>query len=167
MIASRKSLITVSTIDCALRMWLNEAVTCGGTHGSGAVFCPTEKQRDDYLVRANAVLPAHERTRIFHGPITYRLASNASLSIHVVKDLQEAAGMVETWPFVIIDDPMSWIEPRFLRFLTTRLKPRFRTRMTLVTVGSPLNPDSVPTPQFDDGVAPREIDYSAITRSLA
>lgn len=164
MIVSRKSLITLPSIDCALRLWVNETVVCG-SHGSGAVFCSTEKRRDNYLLCTSSVLPVCDR--IPGSPVIFRLSSGADLSVHLIRNLQDAADVVENWPFIIIDDPVMWFDPRLLRFLTSRLKPRLGTRTTLVTVGSPLDLASVPVEQFDDVSTVKDIDYSAITRALS
>ena len=166
MIVSRKSLITLPCMDSSLRLWVNEAMTCG-PDGSGAVFCPTEKRRDDCLFWVRTALPTYVESKASFNPITYRIVTAASLSVHLIDSIQAAAEVVDTWPFIIIDDPMSWPDSRLLRFLTTRLAPRLGTRMTMVTVGSSLNLETLPVDKFDDISSVKEIDYSKITRFLS
>jgi hypothetical protein len=154
--------LTMNATD-ALLLWVAEA-NAYGVHADGAVFCRTERDRNSYLVAADVALPVYTRSRTFHGPIRYHLDSGASISMFVVPDLGKASLIEETWPYIILDDPVRWPNSAVPRFLASLLRPSAAGGGTLASVKS--LPVWFPETSEKPSALP-DIDYLAITRSLS
>jgi hypothetical protein len=156
------AIMKMTATDALLR-WVGEA-NAYGDHANGVVFCQTERDRNRYLIAADVALPVYTRSRTFHGPIRYHLDSGASISMFVVPDLEAASLIEETWPYIILDDPVRWPNSAVPRFLASLLRPGAAGGGTLTSV------KSLPV-WFPDTAAESssssDIDYLAITRSLS